>query len=182
MSSQIFGKTFLKNLEKIKIKFFEIFALALVFAGVQTPLLYFITGAQNGSYSSLVNYSRPAPTMMISPLPVVFDSTLFFSHIYFKITFTDFTSQYVLIDKKFISGLPFSNHLRLHISRYSISTPDLKVHPVYKYFFCHLSNYVSIVPKNKVILSFTNATYVPHFGELDISKNINPLTYAIRCN
>ncbi len=171
------GKTF----EKISQKFFEIFALILVIAGMQSPILYFMNGAQSGAYSSLVNSKRPLQTMMVSPIPVVFDSNLYFSNIYFKITFTDSTSQYILIDKKFVSEIPFSNHLTLHISRYSISTTDLKVHSVYKKFFCNLGSYASVVPKNKVILSFTNATYVPHFGDLDISKNLNPLTYTIRC-
>lgn len=171
------GKTF----EKIAQRFFDIFALILVLAGMQSPILYFMNGAQSGVYSSLVNPKRPLQTMMVSPIPVVFDSNLYFSNIYFKINFTDSTSQYILIDKKFVSEIPFSDHLTLHITRYSISTTDLKVHRVYKYFFCNLGSYVSVVPKNKVILSFTNATYVPHFGDLDVSKNLNPLTYTIRC-
>ena len=171
-----------KAFEKINRRFFEIFTLLLVLAGIQSPILYFLSGAQNGPYSTLVNPKRPIRTMMVSPIPVVFDSNLYFSNIFFKITFTDSTSQYIMFDKKFFSELPLSNHLKLHVSRYSISTVDLKIHPIYKNFFCHLGNYVSIVPNDKVIASFTNATYVPHFGDLETSKNLNPETYTVGCN
>lgn len=139
----------------------------VIFIAVLHSFLYLLTGGPTGQYKSLINTHRFPLTFTLSPLPLVFDSDMFFTKTTIEVQSEDLsTVKKFNLDAGFFSEENFSNHLQLHLMRYPYFIESFPEHNMFDQIFCNMvdKHLPELQLKNKFIkfieisLSNVNAT------------------------
>ena len=159
-----------------KKKLLIIIQILIVTLGLSQTILYFYKGAYLGKFTALVSTNRPLFTINTSPLPLVFDSELFFSKIILTFIFADNTKLITELDKDFLNNLPISSHLKLHLARYPMYKSTFTDENKFKVFLCSLNKYPALQNKSKIMQITFN------FILLNKKINSNDVSLTIACD
>ena len=155
----------------------DVLIFIVIFIAVLHSFLYLLTGGPTGKYKSLINTNRFPLTFTLSPLPLVFDSDMFFTKTTIEVRDENLNIvKKFNLDADFFSEENFSNHLQLHLMRYPYFVESFPEHNMFDQIFCHIIDrqLPELQQKNKSI----------NFIEISLS-NINAtkkLSHKINCN
>ena len=157
-------------------KLTSVLIFIVIFIAVLHSFLYLLTGGPTGQYKSLINTHRLPLTFTLSPLPLVFDSDMFFTKTTIEVHSENLNGiKKFSLDADFFSDQSFSNHLQLHLMRYPYFVESFPEHNMFDQIFCGMidRHLPELQQKNKYI----------KFVEISLS-NVNTtreLSHQINC-
>lgn len=111
----------------------------VIFIAALHSFLYLLTGGPTGQYKSLINTHRFPLTFTLSPLPLVFDSDMFFTKTTIEVNSENLDgAKKFNLDADFFSGENFSSHLQLHLMRYPYFVESFPEHNMFDQIFCDM--------------------------------------------
>lgn len=117
----------------------NILIFIVIFVAVLHSLLYLLTGGPRGPYKSLINTQRFPLTFTLSPLPLVFDSDMFFTKTTIEVRDENLNLvKKFNLDSDFFDSENFSNHLQLHLMRYPYFVESFPQHNMFDQIFCNV--------------------------------------------